>query len=136
MLIITPPPRTIFEESTLDAMALIEYPDHGPNKNQTKEEYQALLVKWRENWKAEQLDASRRNAYEYSWLGARAMHDKMLAEFTPQELAEWRGAIHVIYGVGGWHRYMVTIEGHVHFSFHHATKQAQERAMALGFLRW
>jgi hypothetical protein len=127
---------TIHDEATLDTMALVEYPDREPHKNETKEAVQKTLKTLRERWKKEQLDPKRPDSYRYSWLGAKQQHKKLHEELTAEEARLYTGAIHVIYGVGGWHRYMVTMDGVVHFSHHHSNPEARERATTLGFEPW
>jgi hypothetical protein len=129
--------RSIFDESTLEAMCLVEFPDRGPSKSQTEEQYRAMLKKNREEWKRQQLAFDRPDSLNYSWRGAQVDWLRNISLHTLDELPMLTNAIHVIYGVGGWHRYMVTIDGCVHFSWHHCPDAAtRTRAQELGFSKW
>jgi len=48
-----------------------------------------------------------------------------------------RNAVSVVYGMGGWHRYMVNGSGQVFFSVRHCAQPAKlELARKLGFADW
>src|SRR4030065_337434 len=42
----------------------------------------------------------------------------------------------VMYGLGGWNRYIVQSDGNMVFSKHHSNTEAQDKARSLGFDVW
>lgn len=127
---------SIHDEATLRLMARIEFPDRAPYKTETQESVSALLEKLRKRWIEEQLDSARPDSFQFSWLGALTALERFKKNLTSEELRSLTGAIHVIYGVGGWNRWMVTVDGQVHFSWHHGGEEKGMKALELGFLRW
>lgn len=45
-------------------------------------------------------------------------------------------AVAQIFGVGGWNRYFVTVDGYIHFSVYHGSPEGIAAFRALGFDPW
>lgn len=132
----------ITDRGALDKIAEIEFPfrkyvlkkrDGTP---ETTEEMQAKVLEAREVWKREQLSENQTGGIRYSWAGALADYQMRQSDMSQEERKRHSSAIHMIYGAGGLHRYAVTIDGRIYFSWHHAQDAGRIAATEAGFPRW
>lgn len=94
-----------------------------------------------EEWLAKQKQAQNAGSpYCFPlWLEAWQLKSEMGAEYEDEPLASFvfdrfSGAVEpVIYGKGGYHRYIVRANGEVQFSSFHAIAERRPQAQALGF---
>lgn len=85
------------------------------------------------DWMLDEL----RSKHENSFNNVLTRWNNYIAGVKAGFLSETTSAIGVIYGDGGWNRYMVAPDGTVHFSGHHATPKTHiPYAVAAGFPLW
>lgn len=156
-------PVFIFQQGTLDLMAQVDvrehlplhkYPEHcevcgckvsagrcigcGFNHkaigSESPEECAYKTRMARDGFKHDQLMPMHTD--EYSFIGA--LRKVAKSALVPYEDRSWEPTDHcfTIYGVGGWHRWMVTYDGEIRFSAHHSNPERVAVAEKLGFRKW
>lgn len=124
----------ITDPTTLDRMIEVDIPRRILSTPSAQAAHDERLAAQRESYKATQTNPA--DLY-LTFVGAVALWEKFCEEVPDAEARKKNGcAIAVIYGPGGWHRWMVDSEGEVCFSHHHSTDEGVERSVQFNFKAW